>query len=144
LFKYDPNVALQGQYVDYQKTTEKKIEYEIEDSIGNPIKMFVNDQQYFTTTDTIQSINPSTVILSKELVENLSKGDIHVLRNFIFAKHGYAFKDKKLRQFFDWQSWYMPIFADVSKDLTEIELKNVDLLSRYETNAKEYYRHFGR
>jgi 3'-phosphoadenosine 5'-phosphosulfate sulfotransferase len=38
----------------------------------------------------------------------------------------------------------MPVFSDVTKDLTEIEKKNIALLLRYEENAKEYYDHFGR
>jgi hypothetical protein len=144
IFEYDPNSELVGPYIDYDNTIMKKIEYDDTDSLGNTEKLYYDDEQYYTTTDTIYNLNPSTHVFTKKLVENLTKGDIHVLRNLVFARHGYAFKDKKLRQFFDYQKWYMPVFSDVTKDLTKIEIKNVDLLSRYETNAKAYYRHFGR
>jgi hypothetical protein len=144
IFEYNPNNKIEDRFVDFHKKTIKKVEYDSEDSLGNPIKESYDDEQYFTTTDTIFNINPSTEILKKELVENLSKGDVFVLRNLIFARHGFAFRDKMLRSFFDYHSWYMPVFSDVTKELTEIEKKNVELLLRYEENAKEYYDHFGR
>lgn len=144
IFEYNPSNKIENRFVDYHKSAIKKIEYDSEDSVGNPIKESYEDEQYYTTTDTIFKINPSIEILKKELVENLSKGDVFILRNLIFARHGFAFRDKKLRGFFDYHSWYMPVFSDVTKDLTAIEKKNVELLLRYEENAKEYYDHFGR
>lgn len=144
IFEYNPNNKIEGRFVDYHKKTIKKIEYDTEDSVGNPIKETYEDEQFYTTTEMVYQINPSTELLKKELVENLSKGDVFVLRNLIFARHGFAFRDKMLRGFFDYHSWYMPVFSDVTKDLTEIEKKNVALLLRYEENAKEYYDHFGR
>lgn len=144
IFEYNPNNKIEDRFVDFHKSTIKKIEYDSEDSVGNPIKESYDDEQFYTTTDTIYSINPSTEILKKELVENLSKGDVFVLRNLIFARHGFAFRDQTLRSFFDYHSWYMPVFSDVTKELTAIEKKNIALLLRYEQNAKEYYDHFGR
>jgi hypothetical protein len=49
-----------------------------------------------------------------------------------------------LRAYFDKQRWYIPISADVKNDFTEIEKKNIELLLRFEKNAKEYYDEFGR
>lgn len=144
MFTYNPNNKIEDRFVDFHKTTIKKVEYDSEDSVGNPIKESYDDEQYYTTTDIVYHINPSTEILKKELVENLSKGDVFILRNLIFARHGFAFRDKTLRGFFDYHSWYMPVYSDVTKDLTDIEKKNVALLLRYEQNAKEYYDHFGR
>lgn len=144
LFVYDSKVQIQGYFQDWDKMKEVQVEYESEDSLGKPIKGFYADDQVYAATEEIREINASKTLLKKEVVENLTKADIFILRNSIFARHGYAFKDKKLRQFFDQEEWYMPVFADVTKDLTELERKNIDLLSRYETNAKEYYQHFGR
>jgi hypothetical protein len=144
IFEYNPNNKIEDRFVDFHKSAIKKIEYDSEDSVGNPIKDSYDDEQYYTTTDTIYKINPSTEILKKELVENLSKGDVFILRNLIFARHGFAFRDKTLRSFFDYHSWYMPVFSNVTEDLTAIEKKNIELLLRFEENAKEYYDHFGR
>lgn len=144
MFQYNPNNKIEERFVDFHKSTMKKVEYDSEDSAGNPIKESYEDEQYYTTTDTVYNINPSTEVLKKELVENLSKGDIFILRNLIFARHGFAFRDKILRGFFDYHSWYMPVYSDVTDELTAIEKKNIALLLRYEQNAKEYYDHFGR
>ena len=69
---------------------------------------------------------------------------LKILRNSIFARHGFAFRDKQLRMYFEQFNWYMPVFGDVKDELTEIEKENIDLLLRYEKNAEEYYDTFGR
>ena len=62
----------------------------------------------------------------------------------IYVRHGYSFKKRPLRVFFDPQSWYIPVFNNIKNNLTDIEKKNIKLLLRYEKNAKEYYDSFGR
>lgn len=143
-FRYNPNDELEDGFVDFQKTKKMQSTYEEEDSLGNFVETPYEGDGYFTTTDTIYSLNPSKELLKKELVENLTKGDIYILRNLIFARHGFTFRDQKLREYFDNHSWYMPVYSDVKKALTNIEKKNIDLLLRYEQNAKEYYDVFGR
>lgn len=144
-FVYNPKSELSDQFFDYDKRKDSLIEYYIdEDSVGNEITKEYYEEGYFTTTSAIYNLNPSIIILKKESVENLSKGDIYILRNLIFARHGFSFRDKNLREYFDNIDWYMPVFSDVTKELTEIEKKNVALLLRYEENAKEYYDAFGR
>ena len=83
-------------------------------------------------------------MLTKSDVENLKKGDIVIIRNTIYARHGYSFKNQPLRVFFDAQDWYIPVHTDVKSELTDIEKDNIKLLLRYERNAKEYYDYFGR
>ncbi|MBK6507347.1 MAG: YARHG domain-containing protein [Ignavibacteria bacterium] len=39
----------------------------------------------------VSSINASNVLLRKSDVENLYKGDLEVIRNSIYARHGYSF-----------------------------------------------------
>ena len=72
------------------------------------------------------------------------KTKLRVIRNMIYARHGYSFKNRPLRVFFDAQEWYIPVNTDIKKDLTEIEKKNIQLLLKFEKNAKEYYDYFGR
>ena len=74
----------------------------------------------------------------------MKRGDIYILRNTIYARHGYSFKYRPLRVFFDKQSWYIPMNTNIKDDFTEIEKQNIKLLLRYEKNAKEYYDSFGR
>ena len=102
------------------------------------------DISYFTTTGEVYKYNASAQQLTTDQVANLKKADLFVLRNSIYARHGYSFKNQQLRAYFDRQEWYIPISTDIRKDLTAIEKKNIELLMRYENNAKEYYDAFGR
>lgn len=88
--------------------------------------------------------NASTQELTIAEVSNLKKGDLFILRNAIYARHGYSFKNPQLRAYFDAQTWYIPASTDVKDLLTETEKQNISLLLRYERNAKEYYDVFGR
>lgn len=143
-FTYNPENKLEDQYIDYENSRPFESDYESEDSLGNPIREKVTEDEYYTTTEAVDTLNPSKQLFTKELVENLSKADIYILRNLIFARHGFTFRDQKLREYFDSHSWYMPVYSDVKNQLTTVEKENIDLLLRYEQNAKEYYDTFGR
>lgn len=96
-------------------------------------------------TEDVSRFNVSNTLLKKEDVENMFKGDMEVIRNSIYARHGYSFKNRKMKYFFDnVVDWYMPVSTDVRNDLTELEIKNIELLKRYEDHAEKYYDEFGR
>ena len=62
-----------------------------------------------------------------------NKEHLRLLRNEIFARHGYIFADKELQSFFERQSWYHPVTRDVGEiQLSEIEQQNVMLLKNIE------------
>lgn len=113
------------------------------DTVDGKIEEYI-DTEYFSTTEKVFEKNASIDELTSDFVSNLTKADIFILRNSIFARHGFAFRDKQLRMYFEQFDWYMPVFGDVKGDLTEVEIKNIDLLLRYEQNAEEYYDTFGR
>jgi hypothetical protein len=137
LFRYNPDQKLeQGRFVDFNKT--KTVKSHDEDA-GD-----FDADAYIMSSYNANAYNASTDVLLKEQVANMKKPDILVLRNSIFARHGYAFKKEALRMYFSQQDWYIPISTDVTAELTPIEKKNVELLKRYEKNAKEYYDTFGR
>jgi len=100
------------------------------------------DGMYFGQTDF--SENPSIKILKTADVENLTQPQIRVIRNFIFARHGYSFNNRDLRTTFERYDWYTPVTNDVKADLTDVEKKNLALLARYEKYADKHYDEFGR
>ena len=57
---------------------------------------------------------------------------LRILRNWIFARHGYKFKSQDLIQYFSQYPWYTPRFDNVNSQLSEIELYNIDLIKKYE------------
>jgi hypothetical protein len=136
VFRYDANVMMGNRYIDWEKPT-KKIKEDIEG------EAYYNDA-FSTATDRIYEINASSKLLTTAEVANLKKGDLIVIRNAIYARHGFSFKKRPLRVFFDAQDWYVPVYADIKSDFTDIEKKNIELLLRYEKNAAEYYDTYGR
>ena len=77
-------------------------------------------------------------------VENMMKEDLQFMRNEIFARHGFCFNKKELRQMFEMEDWYVPNTVDIRGLLTAIEKKNIDLIKRYEKYAEEYGDEYGR
>ena len=134
-YRYDPDIMLErsGRYGNWEKFIERR---------GD--KDEYSEFEYASSTAKIYEINASNTVLEESDVENLVNSDLVVIRNTIYARHGYSFKNRPLRFFFDNQDWYIPVHADIKSAFTEIEKKNIQLLLRYEKNAKEYYDYFGR
>lgn len=133
VFRYNPNQKVSNVYIDWEKKKPAKNYSE-----------YIPTEEAPSNTPSSYEINASEKRLSKEDLENLSKGDLYIIRNAIYARHGYSFKKRQLRTFFDNQDWYMPVHVDIKKDLTDIEKKNIQLLLTYEKHAEEYYDTFGR
>ena len=74
----------------------------------------------------------STRLLTPEDLEGKDKLTLRYMRNEIYARHGYIFKDPELRDHFEHQYWYLGQYHDVSSKLTAIERKNVALIQKYE------------
>lgn len=146
-FEYDPDIELEksARYGNWEKFLEGEKITEVFDE-GSPDEEVYEwvRREFATTTSKPFEINASNTLLTKEDVENLTNSDLVVIRNTIYARHGYSFKNRPLRVFFDQQDWYIPVNADITQDFSEIEKKNIQLLLRYEKNAKEYYDYFGR
>src|SRR5256885_14689469 len=127
-YKYDSSLALMDEivgepiYGTYDKKTEK------EEAL----------------TKDVMKVNASSTLLNPSDVENMFQGDLEVLRNSIYARHGYSFKNPRMRTIFDYVPWYMPVATDVTSQLTEVEKKNIALIRRYEKHAAKYYDSFGR
>ena len=147
-FKYDPNVMLpEGEsYIDYQNPKEEQVtssEDELEDSESKEAYSYVATV-YRAASESILTINSSTKKLKESDLKNLKKIDLEILRNTIFARHGFSFKTKTVRQFFDSVEWYIPVSTNVDNQLTAIEKENVAILKRFEKYAEDNYDSFGR
>ncbi len=127
-FSYQPELEL-------SKDTYSEV-YDTQDYKTGKIEAITTDASKF---------NASMVELKSSDVENMFKRDIEVMRNSIYARHGYSFKNRKMRDFFDNNvDWYIPVSTDVSKELSALEKKNITLLKSYEDYAVTYYDSFGR
>ena len=77
-------------------------------------------------------------------MENLRPEDLRIMRNEIYARHGYTFRLREMRDHFEGQDWYMPVSFNVSTQLTAVEQKNEALIKRYENYGADHYDAFGR
>ena len=74
----------------------------------------------------------SEKILTNDDLFNRNKYELKIMRNEIFARHGYIFKTNDMKLYFESQAWYSPKYEDVTSFLTEIEKGNIELIKRYE------------
>jgi hypothetical protein len=65
-------------------------------------------------------------------VSGLTSWDLKVMRNEIFARHGYIFKTQDMLDYFSQQTWYRPLYEDVQYMLTVVEKKNLEFIKSYE------------
>lgn len=77
--------------------------------------LFPSDTQYLTESD----------------LNGLSQFDTGLIRNEIYAKKGYVFKDEPYKSYFNSQAWYKPN-PSAKMRLNETEKYNVNFLLEYE------------
>jgi hypothetical protein len=110
-----------------------------------PAKEYTLQRKQFTySADVGDYPEASQRLLGASDVDNMMKEDLAFMRNEIFARHGFCFRKKDLRQQFEMQEWYVPDNTDIRGRLTEIEKKNLALIKRYEKYAEEYGDEYGR
>jgi tetratricopeptide (TPR) repeat protein len=80
-------------------------------------------------------------LVTKEDIRNLSSQDLVLMRNEIYARHGWVFNRKDLREYFNKQAWYHPKGllsnrADANRlaaaEMSPLERQNVQIILRYE------------
>jgi len=71
------------------------------------------------------------MLISSDL-SNMSLWDLKVMRNEIFARHGFIFKTYEMRDYFNRQSWYQALYDNVDNMLSQTEKSNIELIKQYE------------
>ena len=71
-------------------------------------------------------------LLNAAYLDFFSKEELRLMRNEIMARHGYTFTSDDLKKHFEKELWYFPLFRDVSKNLSDIESKNVTFIQQHE------------
>lgn len=75
----------------------------------------------------------SFVKLSDNDLKSYSKSELKIMRNEIFARHGYIFKKGgEMDNYFSRLNWYKSVTKKVSVNLSDIEQYNVNLILRTE------------
>ena len=148
-FTYNPNFMLKKDEfaemdyenpVDWEEGKVKKEIYKDEDGKTQ----YYETTAYRSASDAVYKINASKEKLTEKQIKNLRKLDLEILKNAIYARHGYSFKKQTYRNFFEYTDWYVPVSNNVDADLTSLEKENIALLSRFMKYAEDHYDTFGR
>ena len=75
-------------------------------------------------------------VISESELASYSKEELSIMRNEIFARHGYIFKRADLKEYFSQKSWYNPQYTNVDKYLSTIERQNVAIIQKVEKKRK--------
>ena len=93
---------------------------------------------YLSNNDGILPFS-STEYLNADDLYNLNQNELLLVRNEIYARHGYIFEDLLILDFFLAQDWYVPAVLPADFDgntLNEFEAGNVGLIEVYEMMAQ--------
>lgn len=70
--------------------------------------------------------------LSASELRGFNKRDLRILRNEIYARHGYIFNSSDLANYFSAFNWYVPRYKNVDNMLNTNERYNVNLIKSLE------------
>ena len=75
----------------------------------------------------------STRYIDYDDISGYDRGQIRVLKNSIYARHGRIFKDAELREYFEQQSWYRGTRKEIpAREFNKFENANIAFLLKYE------------
>jgi hypothetical protein len=71
-------------------------------------------------------------VIRVEQLSNLSRRDLRILRNTVYARHGRQFKSRLLQAYFEDMGWYQADPAFTEKRLTRVDVTNIRLIKSVE------------
>lgn len=77
------------------------------------------------------------VLLTEDLLKNLSMNDLRMMRNEFWARRGRKFTTPGFKQMFEWRDWYQPLKDQSKVKLNPTEEQNVKLLEREEAKLRD-------
>lgn len=141
-FVYNPNFMLDpnSDLVDW--TNSKNFVEKYTDDDGKTESYTTSKNR--SASDAVFKLNASKQKLTEKDIKNLRKLDLEIIKNAVFARHGYSFKKETYRNFFEQTDWYIPVSNNVDNELSPMEKENVALLNRFIKYAEDKYDSFGR
>lgn len=142
-FVYNPNFMLDenSELIDWENPKDFKEKYTDEET--GKTETYTTSKNRIAS-DAVFKINASKQKLSEKDLKNLRKLDMEIIKNSVFARHGYSFKKQTYRNFFEQTDWYIPVSNNVDSELSPMEKDNVALLNRFIKYAEDKYDQFGR
>lgn len=106
-------------YDSWSMPTENKGEYELGWTLNPTAYSMYSGKYAFAST---RELDPTEL-------RKMSSDELQIMRNEIFARYGYKFKEGgEMETYFKKQQWYQPQHAEVNDFLTELEKRNIQLI----------------
>ncbi|MCA1624980.1 MAG: YARHG domain-containing protein [Acidobacteria bacterium] len=77
------------------------------------------------------------VLLTEDLLKNLSLNDLRLIRNEFWARRGRRFSTPGFKAVFEWRDWYKPLKDQSKVKLNPVEEQNVKLIETVETRMRQ-------
>ena len=142
-FAYNPNFMLDENSDLIDWSNPKKFNEKYTDPETHQTEKYTVEKNR-VASDMVFKLNASKQKLTENQLKNLRKLDLQIIKNSVFARHGYSFKKETYRNFFEQTDWYIPVSDNVDNDLTPLEKENVAMLNRFIKYAEDHYDTFGR
>lgn len=117
-----PDINVETESKEDKDTTGEEIE-DVQDTLNEVEEeneetyLFPSDREYITELD----------------LTGKTKDDVALIRNEIYARHGYIFNTEPFKSYFESKDWYTPNENFNDSVFSEIEKTNKDFLVNYET-----------
>lgn len=142
--------------IEFMTAENNRVDYLVENTNENTVTVFVSNLEPSATDkfrvlfshlpkyDTSpmrlseKSWKYDKVLLEQLELRFLSLPQLRILRNCIFAWHGYSFQSEDMQLYFGKEVWYEPDPTFSEELLTELERQNVELLLKEEERRMNF------
>ena len=69
-------------------------------------------------------------------IAKLTKSELRLLRNAIYAKYGYIFNSKDLSNYFKQFTWYKPTSTEIDNNMSKVDKLNIESIKEFEKMNK--------
>ncbi len=111
--------------VEMQEEDESASVYEEREESNSYEEYGTGSNQYFFPSDKKQ--------ITFSILDEYSQDEIAIIRNEIYARHGYVFQLEQYARYFESKEWYSPNPYFDESVFSELEKDNIDTIIEYET-----------
>lgn len=103
---------------------------------GSTVESAESDGNHYLLPDS------GTTVIDQATLDGLSDYQLYLARNEIYARHGYAFVNDDLKEYFEGQPWYSALYPEGEFDdrlLSRVEVQNINNIAALERSRGSAY-----
>jgi YARHG domain len=133
-------ITINGNSYLYKRKRKSLLLYEAKekDDDFEPGKLLYSLLRNEGTVSSGDYLFASTLPLTNDILDFYSDDELKLIRNEIFARHGFIFTNPEMKKHFEKMPWYKPITETIPTDFSEIERLNIAAIKKTEANRKKH------